>query len=256
MRRLIIIALAVMAMASCAKKVVPLAAPFDPAGDLKKANEQLEDNHGDAARRLLENIIRLDTTGEYAPLAQLRVADSYVMEELPDLAEEEYDEFLRTYPRHKYASYAMYQTGMVYYKLIKGPDRGFGYAMKALEAFERLNEEYPRNPYRQEALLKIEQCRAVMAEHEYMVGQFYYKKDACHGAVGRFELVLRDYPEYSGRARMLYQLAVCYEKLGEKEKSASTLDTITSEFPASGYREKALEEIQEYREETSPPESR
>jgi len=252
MRRLIIIAVAALALASCAKKVAPLAAPFDPGRDLKEANEKLEDKYYEAARRLLENIIRLDATGEYAPMAQLRVADSYVMEDLPDLAVEEYEEFLKIYPRHKYASYALYQTGMVYYKLIKGSDRGFSYATKSLSAFERLNSEYPRNPYRQESELKIEQCLAILAEHEYEVGQFYYDKDACSGAVGRFEGVLKDYPEYSGMARMLYQLAVCYEKLGMKDKSASSLNDLRSRFPASGYIQRAMEEISEYREETSP----
>jgi outer membrane protein assembly factor BamD len=250
MRKMIIIAIIVMSLASCAKKI-PLAAPLDPARDLKEANEKLADNKVEAGRRLLENIIRLDTTGEYAPLAQLRLADSYVMEDLPDLAIEEYEEFLRIYPRHKYASYALYQIGIVYFRLIKGPDRGFGYAIKSLDAFEKLNAKYPRNPYRQEALLKIKQCRALMAEHEHRVGEFYFEKDACNGAVDRFELVLKDFPEYSGMARMLYQLAVCYEKLGMKEKSASTLDRMASLFPASGYNRKAIEEIEEYREEAA-----
>jgi outer membrane protein assembly factor BamD len=251
MRRLILIALAAVALASCAKKVAPLAAPFDPARDLKKANEKLESNYGEAARRLLENIIRLDATGEYAPLAQLRLADSYVKEDLPDLAVEEYREFLRTYPRHKYASYAQYQIGLAYYGLIRGPDRGFGFAMKSLAAFERLNAEYPRNPYRQEASLKIEQCRAIMADHEYRVGQFYYKKDACRGAVGRFEGIRKDFPGYSGMARLLYQLAVCYEKLGMPDKSKAALDEMATLFPASGYSQRAAEEIQEYREDAA-----
>lgn len=251
MRRLLIIFLTVLALASCSKRVAPLAAPFDPASDLKEANEKLEGRYFDAARRLLENIIRLDSSGEYAPLAQLRVADSYVMEDLPDLAVEEFDEFLKIYPRHKYASYALYQTGMVYFRLIKGPDRGFSYAIKSLSAFERLNSEYPRNPYREESLLKIEQCHAILAEHEYMVGQFYFNKAACKGAVGRFEGVLQDFPEYSGKARMLYQLAVCYEKLGMKDRSASTLNDLSSQFPASGYHKKAMEEIREHREEIS-----
>jgi len=248
MRNLIIIALASMLMASCAK-TIPVAEPFNPARDLKEANEKLEGKYEEEARRLLENIIRLDTTGEYAPLAQLRIADSYVMEDLPDLAVEEYREFLKTYPRHKYASYAQYQIGIVYFKLIKGHDRGFGYALKSLETFETLNAEFPRNPYRKDALIKIQQCRATMAEHEYKVGEFYYKKDSCRGAVGRFETVRKDFPKYAGMSRMLYQLAVCYEKLGMGKKSAASLKEISKRFPGSGFHEKALNEIEDYREE-------
>lgn len=248
MRKLIIIAFAVMLMASCAKKI-PVAEPFSPARDLKEANEKLEDGYEEEARRLLENIIRLDTTGEYAPLAQLRVADSYVMEDLPDLAAEEYKDFLKIYPRHKYASYAQYQTGMVYFRLIKGHDRGVGYAIKSLEAFEKLNSRFPRNPYRKDALIKIEQCRAVMAEHEFNVGQFYYRKGSCRGAVGRFEGLRKDFPKYTGMARTLYELAVCYEKLDKPAERNASLKELSRRFPASGFHEKALEEIKEYRED-------
>ena len=235
-------------MASCAK-TIPVAEPFNPARAYKEANKKLEDKYEEEARRLFENIIRLDTSGEYAPLAQLRVADSYVMEDLPDLAVEEYREFLKTYPRHKFASYAQYQIGIVYFKLIKGHDRGFGYALKSLETFKTLNSEFPRNQYRKDAQIKIEQCRAVMAEHEYKVGEFYYDKGSCRGAVGRFESVRKDFPKYAGMSRVLYHLAVCYEKLGMEKRSKASLKEISKRFPNSGFHKKALREIEEYREE-------
>jgi len=248
MRKLIIIAFAVMLMASCVKKI-PVAEPFSPARDLEEANRKLDEGYEEEARRLLENIIRLDTTGEYAPLAHLRVADSYVMEDLPDLAAEEYKDFLNIYPRHKYASYAQYQIGMVYFRLIKGHDRGVGYAVKSLEAFETLNSAFPRNPYRKDALIKIEQCRAVMAEHEFKVGEFYYRKGSCRGAVGRFEGLRKDFPKYTGMARTLYHLAVCYEKLGMAAERDASLKEISKQFPASALHEKAIEEIKQYRED-------
>lgn len=235
-------------MVSCAK-TIPVAEPFSPARDLEEANKKLEEGYEEEARRLLENIIRLDTTGEYAPIAQLRVADAYVMEDLPDLAAEEYKDFLKIYPRHKLAYYAQYQIGMVYFRLIKGHDRGVGYAIKSQEAFEKLNSEYTRNPYRKDALIKIEQSRAVMAEHEFKVGEFYYKKGSCRGAVGRFEGLKKDFPKYSGMSRMLYQLAVCYEKLDKTAERDASLKELSSRFPASVFHDKALEEIKEYRED-------
>ena len=248
MRILPLIVLSMLILSVSCAKTVPMAEPFDPARDLKRANEKLDDNREEEARRLLENIIRLDSTGEYAPVAQLRLADSYVMEDLPDLAVEEFEEFLRLYPRHKYASYAKYQIGMVYFRLINGPDRGFGSAVKALQTFEQLNGEFPRNPYRDDVLIKIEQCKATIAEHEYRVGDFYFQKDACKGAIGRLEDVRRDFPNYAGMSRVLYRMAICYEKLGMAPESQEALDTLTTRFPASGLYDRAIEAIQEYRE--------
>lgn len=250
MRRLILILLVALFVASCSKKI-PLAEPFDPARDFKEANMKLEDKYEEEARQIFQNIKRLDTTGEYAALAQLRIADSYVVEDMPDLAVDEYQEFLDTYPRHKYASYAQYQIGMVYYRLIKGPDRGFGSAQKALDAFERLNGLFPRNPYLADVEIKIMQCRAIIAEHEYRVGVFYYKQDACRGAVNRFEGVRKDYPKYTGMSSLLYRLAICYKKLGNEAETTRALDELKTKFPASGLHKKALEEIQELVTEAS-----
>lgn len=250
MRLITLIALITLPLmlTACGKKL-PMAEPFDPVREMKKANEKLEDKYEEEARRIFENVQRLDSSGEYAPLAQLRIADSYVVEDLPDLAVAEYEAFLRMYPRHKYASYAQYQIGMAHFRLIRGPDRGFGYATRALDAFETLNNVYPRNPYRLDVEIKIMQCRATMAEHEYHVGDFYYKNNACTGASGRFELVRREYPEFSAMSSLLYRLAICYEKLEKPVERDLALEEMKEKFPLSPLYEKAVQEMQEIRDE-------
>lgn len=248
MRKLMIIAVAALMLAACAK-TIPTVKPFDPASELKEANEKLAANYMEDGRIRLETIIRLDSTGEYAPIAQLRIADSYVMDDLPDLAVDEYNKFINTYPRHKYASYARYQIGMIHFNLIKGPDRGFGFAEKSLHAFQSLNDQYPRNPYREDVIIKIQQCRAILAEHEFQVGDFYFKKDSCKGATDRLEGVRTAYPDYNGMSQVLYRLAICYEKLGMKDQSAKAMNDLATGFPASALHQKALHAIEEIREE-------
>ncbi len=233
---------------ACSKKLLK-AEPFDPVKQMKLANEKLEDKYEDDARRLFESIQRLDVTGEYAPLAQLRIADSYVIEDMPELAVAEYEAFLRMYPRHKYGSYAQYQIGLIHYRLIGGPDRGFGYATLALDAFETLNNIYPRNPYRLDVEIKIMQCRAIMAEHEYQVGDFYYDKNACNGARDRFELVRREYPEFSAMSTLLSKLTLCYERLEKPVERDLTLDELKEKFPLSPLYDKTLEALKEIRAE-------
>lgn len=250
MRKLLTIAIATLMLAACAK-TIPAIKPFDPADDLKEANQKLADNYMEAGRILLEDIIRLDSTGEYAPIAQLRIADSYVMDDLPDLAVDEYEKFMDTYPRHKYASYARYQLGLIFFKTIKGPDRGADFAQKALNAFISLNEQFPRNPYREDAIIKIQQCRAIMAEHEFQVGDFYFKKHACKGAISRMETIRTGYPDYTGMPQVLYRLALCYRTLGMSEQSVSTLDDLATGFPLSDLHQKALDAIAEAGEEAA-----
>lgn len=250
MRVFTIIALMAILLAACSKPL-PVAEPFDPKRDMEKANAKLEDKYEEEARQIYENIQRLDTTGEYAPLAQLRIADSYLSETMTDLAVSEYRGFLRAYPRHKYASYAQYKIGLIYFSYINGPDRGYGDAIKAIEEFHVLNEDYPRNPYRDDVEVKIMQATTVVAEHEYNVGDFYFKKGACRGAVQRLEGVRRDHPDFTATSSVLYRLALCYEKLGMLSNSTAAIEELGSRFPASGLADKAIEDIEEYREELS-----
>ena len=229
-------------LASCsgaAKK----AEPFDAEKLFKKANENLADKHMVVARQDLERIVRMDTTYEYAPLAQLRLGDSYMMDKDFELAIEEYGRFLDIYPRHKYAAYAQYQVGLAYFSMIKGPDKGWGAAMNALDAFMFLQERYPRNPYREDVDVKIAECRRIIAEHERLVGEFYYKRGACIGAVDRLEGLVRDFPEYADEPSVLMQLSVCYWKIERPEDSDASLERLRALYPDSKYVGKALKQI-------------
>ena len=236
-----------LALSACAK---PEEAPFDPAVYFKAANEKLEDKLYEEGRQKLEKIIRMATEYVYAPLAQLRLADSYMMDDEPDLAVEEYTRFLDTYPRHKYSSYAQYRIGLVFFDLIRGPERGYGPALNAMDAFLTLNERYPRNPYRREAEEKMQECRRIIAEHEMMVGEFYLKRRAYHGATDRLEGLVRDFPEFADNPRVLWLMAVSYKGLGFEEHSASSLARLDELFPKSKNLKKAkkgLRKIEKYK---------
>jgi outer membrane protein assembly factor BamD len=225
-----------LALAACGKPTEP---PFDPEAYFKDANEKLDDKLYEEGRQKLEKIIRMDTEYVYAPLAQLRLADSYVMDDEPDLAVEEYRRFLDTYPRHKYSSYAQYRIGGVFFDLIKGPERGYGPALNAMDAFLDLNERYPRNPYRREAGEKIQECRRIIAEHEMMVGEFYLKRRAYHGAMDRLEGLVRDFQEFEDNPRVLWLMTLGYKGLGKDELSAGSLARLEELFPKSKYLKKA-----------------
>ncbi len=222
---------------------------YDITSEFTKANEDFEDKrHGDA-RQKFENIIRMDTEYVYAPLAQLRIADSYVADDNPELAIEEFRRFLDTYPRHKYAAYAQYHIGLIYFELINGPARGYGAALNALDAFRELNALYPRHPYRQDVDIKIENSENVVAEHELMVGSFYFKRTAYHGAIDRLEGLIEAFPKYADDPEVLWRLAVSHKGLGDNARSDEYLQHLESLFPDSKYVKKARKHISKLLEE-------
>jgi outer membrane protein assembly factor BamD len=216
---------------------------FNPESSFEKANKLIEEKNYAEARSLLLEIKNRDLTKQYAPLAQLRIADSYVSEGEPELAVAEYRKFIEIYPDHRYASYAQYQIAMVYFGQIESPERGYGGAAKALEEFERLKRDFPRNPYRDLIELRIEKCRNTIADYEFLVGEFYMKNGSYNAAVGRFEGLLKKYPDYKKEENVLLDLGITYRRSGDMEKAESYLNRLIEKYPNSRLTADAKKEL-------------
>jgi len=233
-RYCLIIVLLFISLVSCGgKPAVKQAEKFDPEKAFVKGNEQLEKKNYEEARTTFLEVKNRDLTKTIAPLAQLKIADSYVQEEEPERAIAEYRKFLDSYPEHQYASYAQYQIAMVYFDQIESSERGYSGAARALEEFEKLKQMFPRNPYKDIIDMKIEKSRNIIAEYEFLVGKFYYKKGSYNAAVGRFEGLLKNYPDYKGEANVLFFTGMSFGKLGQREKATEYLTLFIEKYPNS-----------------------
>jgi len=229
---------------SCSgKHVVKPVETFDPEKAFAKADEQLEKKNFEEARASFLEIKNRDMSMKYAPLAQLKIADSYVKDGQPELAIAEYQKFLEAYPDHKYASYAQYQIASIYFDQIEDPERGYSGAAKALKEFEKLKKMYPRNPYKEIIDLKIERCRSTMANYEYLVGEFYYKKGSYNAAVNRFEGLLKTYPDYKKEADVLFYTGLSYKNLGQRDKALEYLQRLIEKYPNNKLTADAKKEL-------------
>ncbi len=210
---------------------------------LRKADELIKAGKYEEARRFLERVKAEDASQEYAPLAQLRIGDTYFAEERYEEAEVEYEAFLDRYTYHTYAPYAQYRLGMTYFKRIGSVDVSYSMAKQALSAFEELLRRYPRNPYVEATERRIKSCRSVLAEYELYVGKFYFKKGSYRAAIGRFEGILRDYPDSRPEAEALYYIGLSYKKMGDHEKATEAFNTLIERFPNTEFSRKAEEVI-------------
>jgi len=216
---------------------------FNPEASFVRADKLIQDKEYEEARKLLLEIKSRDLTKKYAPVAQLRIADSYVKEGEPDLAVAEYKRFLETYPDHRHASYAQYQIAMVYFNQIEGPERGYGGAAKALEEFEKLKRDFPRNPFKDLIELRIEKCRNIIADYEFLVGEFYMKRSSYRAAIGRFETLLQKVPDYKKMENVLLNLGICYKNVGEPDKAEMYLGRLIEQYPNSRLSADAQKEL-------------
>jgi outer membrane protein assembly factor BamD len=228
---------------SCSGKENVRPEVFVPEKEYTRAVGQIEDKEYEEARKTLIEVKNRDLTKKYAPLAQLKIADSYIREEEPELAIAEYQKFIDTYPDHQYAVYAQYQTAMAYFNQIEGPERGYSGAAKALVEFEKLKQGYPRNPYRETIDIRIQQCRDTIAAYEFLVGEFYFKKGSYRAAADRLQYLMLNYPDYGKEADALYYLGISFKRLGQEENAVKYFKRLIEKYPGSGLTRNARKEF-------------
>lgn len=216
---------------------------FDPEKYLSTADKLSSDKEYEEARKILLEVKNRDTSKKYTPLAQLRIAESYIKEGEMDLGIEEYRKFMEFYPDNQYASYAQYQIAMAYFSQIESADRGTGEAQKALREFLRLKELYPRNPYREVIDLRIEKSKTVIADGEFMVAEFYYKKGSYNAAAQRFEGLLKKFPEYKRGDQVLLLLFRSYKALRMSDKVKEAYDRLMERYPSGKPASEAKKEF-------------
>jgi outer membrane protein assembly factor BamD len=229
-----VILIALSVFAGCAFFKEAIKEPeFDPEKSFEEANELMEDGFHEKARELLEDIMVKDPSRKYSTLARIRIGDTYFEEELYDEAIVEYESFLDLHPYHKYAPYAQYKVAMSYFNRIRTVDVSYSWAKWALREFRKLQERYPRNPYMDSVDGRIRTCNRILAEYEFYVGDFYFKKGAYNAAAERFGGLIRTYPDSKKESEALYYLGLSYMNIGDKEKAIFYLGSLVDKFPAT-----------------------
>lgn len=250
-RKIFILFILLLLLPACSSKkdTVKKTSPFDPVAAFQEANEKIKKRRFQEAREILGTVQRKDISGEYAKVAQVRIGDTYFKEELYEEAAVEYEHFLRVHSYHKYAVYAQYQLAMTFFKRIGTVDVSYETAQRALNEFEKLLRRYPRNPYISIVENRIRACKNILAEYEYYVGEFYFKKGSFRAAAGRFSGLLQAYPESNIVPETLYYLGISYQNLGERDNALEALSRLIEKYPTTSLSKDAEEIIASSQEE-------
>ena len=102
---------------------------------------------------------------KYAILAELKIADAHYQRDEYEEAIFAYENFEQLHPRNEAIPYVIYQIGRCYYDRIDTPDRDQTSARKALETFQRLIKQFPRDQYSIRAAEHIKTAQKSLAGH-------------------------------------------------------------------------------------------
>jgi outer membrane protein assembly factor BamD len=154
---------------------------------------------------------------KYAILAELKIPDAHYQREEYEDAVFAYENFEQLHPRNEAIPYVIYQIGRCYYDQINTTDRDQTSAKKALETFQRLIEQFPRDQYSTRAAEHIKIAQKSLAGHAYIVGVFYYKTKHYKAALHRFMTIISDYPDVGYHQKALEYIARCEASIAEEE---------------------------------------
>jgi outer membrane protein assembly factor BamD len=156
---------------------------------------------------------------ELSILAELGIADSFFSDKEYVEAEIAYRDFTTFYPTNENVPYAFYQVGMCHYVQIGAIDRDQTETIKARREFEKLVARFPQSKFSILAEKMIRECKSKFAEHEFYVGNFYFKQEKYDAALKRFEAIARDYAGVGLDLKVEAYIAETKARLAEEEKA-------------------------------------
>lgn len=196
-----------------------------------------------SARQYYKRLVDAFPQSQHQPGARIALADTYFEEGGTAnwiLAVSSYREFLTLYPQHPRSAYAQFRAAECYFKQRNSPDRDQTATHQALEEYERLLDVYPQSDYVEQARERIRDCRQTLARSHYLVGYFYQRtRHAWRSAIGRFEIIVKEFPDYEPLDEVLYRLSECLAAAGRYAEALPYLGRLRSDFPKSEYLDDA-----------------
>lgn len=193
------------------------------------------------AIELFQEVLDKFPNTKYALLSEIGIADVNFGREEYDEAQTRYRNFYTLRPANELAAYAFFRSGMCFEKLASSYDRDLTPIKNAMYEYKSLLGKYPASEYASEAKERLKEISEILAKSEFYVGKFYYRRKNYQSALNRFKNILSDYPDYSGREKVLYYLYLTYINLGEKQEAIKYSEILLNNYPDSKYRKKFAE---------------
>jgi outer membrane protein assembly factor BamD len=241
-------------LAACGHKSIDVGALSSASDQVvwDAAQKAIERHEWDNARQYMKRIVDAFPQSDHQPDARIGVADSYFEEGGTAnyvLAVSSYREFLTLYPQHPRSDYAQFRAAESYFKQMNSPDRDQTATHQALEEYQRLLDVYPDSKYVEEARARIHDCRQTLARSNHLVAAFYQRgRQAWRSAIGRYQTIVNDYPDYDRLDEVLFRLSQCLAAAGRYAEALPLLARLEKEYPASQF----VADARKLREEFPP----
>ncbi len=120
-------------------------------------------------------------------------------------------------------------------------DRDQTQAIRAEDECRQLIVQFPNSKYVDETRQLLRNIQEAIAEGEYLVGNFYYKRGDNSAAANRLSHVVEQYPLYSKADLALWDMGEAYGRLGTRfrKQEGEAYSKIVRDYPLSDYADDA-----------------
>jgi outer membrane protein assembly factor BamD len=215
-----------------------------------RAINDIEHSRYEVARITLNTLINTYDQSEFMAKAKLAVADSWFREGGTQgfaQAEAEYKDFILFYPTMAEAGESQEKICQIHYKQMEKADRDANQALRAEDECRQLIVQFPNSQFVPEAQQLLRNIQEGLAEGEFLVGDFYYKRGANPSASNRFSRLVDQFPLYSKADLALWELGDSYTRMGTRfrKDAGDAYARIVKDYPLSGYADAAKKRLTE-----------
>jgi outer membrane protein assembly factor BamD len=263
LRLVAVVALATLALGGCFRRKKyenPISADTEQPDKIlfDKAVADIEKGRYEVARLTLNTLMNTYDTSEFMAKAKLAIADSWMREGGSHglaQAEAEYKDFILFYPTMEEAAEAQEKVCNIHVKQMEKPDRDLTHALRAEEECTALLQQFPNSKFAPRVEQTLRNIQEVIADGEFRVGAFYYKKGSPVAAANRLEPMVNHYPLYSKADEALWYSADSYGKLGPqfRTNTISAYQRIVRDYPLSAFADQARQQLKALEAEIPEP---
>ena len=205
--------------------------PMNPEDRLALANQLKADRDFTKAITQYETLLSEFPAQEIAEQARFNLAVSRLEIRMYDLARNDFESFIDSYPRSDLVDDAMYHIARSYMAEAPRPERDQINTVKALDELNLLLREFPDTDLREAVEAAILECRSKLAEKDYLSGKLYLRMGSYRAAQVYFDLVIEEYGDTIWAAHALLGKAKAHVKRKQYNEAREIFERVKAEYP-------------------------
>jgi outer membrane protein assembly factor BamD len=150
-----------------------------------------------------------------------------------DLAINEFEDFIDSYPKSDLIDDAMYMIAVCYLAQSPRAERDQRNTVKALNELDFVLREYPDSNVREEAEASRREARGKLARKEYLNGKLYLRLGHFRAARVCFDIVINDYGDTEWAAWSMLGNGQAYDREGNVKKAVEIYEKIIAGYPGT-----------------------